>query len=78
MNAVLGNIIGIFITPLWLGLFLNVQGAAPYQAVLVELTYTIIGPLIIGQLMQYFTPKVVSCTKAAAAAVCTRGPYCLT
>lgn len=60
VNAVLGNIIGIFITPLWLSHFLDVQGAAPYADVLIELTYTIIGPLIVGQLMQYFTPKVVS------------------
>lgn len=60
MNAVLGNIIGIFITPLWLSHFLDVQGAAPYGAVLIELTYTIIGPLIVGQLMQYLTPKLVS------------------
>jgi sodium/bile acid cotransporter 7 len=60
VNAVLGNIIGIFITPLWLSHFLDVQGAAPYAAVLIELTYTIIGPLIVGQLMQYLTPKLVS------------------
>jgi sodium/bile acid cotransporter 7 len=60
VNAVLGNIIGIFITPLWLGHFLNVEGVAPYGDVLVELAYTIIAPLIVGQLMQYFTPKVVS------------------
>lgn len=59
VNAVLGNIIGIFITPLWLSHFLSVQGAAPYGAVLIELTYTIIGPLIVGQLMQFFTPKLV-------------------
>lgn len=60
VNAVLGNIIGIFITPLWLSHFLSVSGAAPYGDVLIELTYTIIGPLIVGQLMQYLTPKVVS------------------
>jgi predicted Na+-dependent transporter len=33
INAVLGNIIGIFITPAWLGLFLNVEGQAPYSKV---------------------------------------------
>lgn len=60
VNAVLGNIIGIFITPLWLSHFLSVEGAAPYASVLIELTYTIIGPLIVGQLMQYLTPKLVS------------------
>lgn len=60
INAVLGNILGIFITPLWLGYFLDVQGAAPYAEVLIEMTYTIIAPLILGQLMQYCTPKVVS------------------
>jgi sodium/bile acid cotransporter 7 len=64
---VLGNIIGIFITPLWLSHFLDVQGAAPYADVLIELTYTIIGPLIVGQLMQFFTPKVVRTAAAAVA-----------
>lgn len=66
VNAVLGNIIGIFITPLWLSHFLDVQGAAPYADVLIELTYTIIGPLIVGQLMQFFTPKAVRAAAASA------------
>eukprot|EP00878_Enallax_costatus_P000774 GHUV01000892.1.p1 GENE.GHUV01000892.1~~GHUV01000892.1.p1 ORF type:complete len:448 (+),score=66.60 GHUV01000892.1:184-1527(+) len=63
VNAVLGNILGIFITPLWLGYFLEVQGAAPYAAVLIEMTYAIIAPLILGQLMQYCTPKLVTWIK---------------
>ncbi len=33
VNAVLGNIIGIFITSAWLTVFLSVQGAAPYSKV---------------------------------------------
>jgi hypothetical protein len=33
VNAVLGNIIGVFITPLWLTLFLSVSGGAPYAQV---------------------------------------------
>lgn len=33
VNAVIGNIIGIFITPLWLSLFLNLSGQAPYAQV---------------------------------------------
>jgi sodium/bile acid cotransporter 7 len=68
VNAVIGNIIGIFITPLWLTHFLDVQGEAPYAAVLVELTYTVIGPLIVGQLMQYCTPKLVSYSSFCEAA----------
>jgi predicted Na+-dependent transporter len=60
---VLGNIIGIFITPLWLSLFLSVSGAAPYAAVLTELTYTIIAPLIVGQLLQYLAPRAVSAAR---------------
>lgn len=69
VNAVIGNIIGIFITPLWLSHFLDVTGAAPYAAVLLELTYTVIGPLIVGQLMQYCTPKLVSfCSDGQTAA----------
>ncbi|WIA18481.1 hypothetical protein OEZ85_009936 [Tetradesmus obliquus] len=63
VNAVLGNIIGIFVTPLWLGHFLKVEGVAPYGDVLIELSYTIIAPLIVGQLMQYCTPGVVAWIK---------------
>jgi predicted Na+-dependent transporter len=33
VNAVLGNIIGIFITPAWLSVFLDVAGQAPYTKV---------------------------------------------
>lgn len=60
MNAVVGNLIGIFITPLWLELFLKREGAAPYAAVLAELAYLVIAPLIVGQILQYAAPKQVS------------------
>ncbi|KAI8472186.1 MAG: SBF-like CPA transporter family-domain-containing protein [Monoraphidium minutum] len=64
VNAVLGNIIGIFITPLWLSLFLDVQGQAPYAKVLVELSYTVIAPLVLGQVLQYTLPKAVEWFKS--------------
>ncbi|KAF8059141.1 RCH1 [Scenedesmus sp. PABB004] len=64
VNAVLGNILGIFITPLWLQHFLDVSGAAPYAAVLVELSYTIIAPLLVGQALQYGAPRAVAWIKA--------------
>lgn len=60
VNSVIGNIIGIFITPCWLGLFLDVSGQAPYSKVLTELAYTIIAPLLLGQLLQYTLPTQVS------------------
>ncbi|GBF95680.1 sodium bile acid cotransporter [Raphidocelis subcapitata] len=64
VNAVLGNVLGVFVTPLWMSLFLDVSGQAPYAKVLVELTYTVIAPLILGQLLQYGAPKAVDWIKA--------------
>ena len=60
INAVIGNIIGIFITPLWLGLFLNVEGQAPYAKVLTDMAYQVLAPLVFGQILQYAAPKQVS------------------
>jgi sodium/bile acid cotransporter 7 len=60
INAVIGNIIGIFITPLWLGVFLNVEGQAPYAKVLTDMAYQVLAPLVFGQILQYAAPKQVS------------------
>eukprot|EP00775_Hariotina_reticulata_P010114 gene10114-10271_t len=58
VNAVLGSLIGTFITPLWCRLFLDVSGSTPYAAVLTELAYLVLAPLAVGQLLQYFLPSV--------------------
>ncbi|KXZ52329.1 hypothetical protein GPECTOR_10g961 [Gonium pectorale] len=59
VNAVIGNIIGIFVSPAWLYLYLGKSGQAPYQDVIKQLAITIIAPLVVGQLVQYFFPNLV-------------------
>ncbi|EFJ48847.1 hypothetical protein VOLCADRAFT_43621, partial [Volvox carteri f. nagariensis] len=59
VNAVIGNIIGIFISPGWLYLYLGKSGQAPYADVIKQLAVTIIAPLIVGQLVQYVFPNHV-------------------
>ncbi|PNH11236.1 Sodium/bile acid cotransporter 7 [Tetrabaena socialis] len=59
INAVIGNIIGIFISPAWLTLYLGESGQAPYGDVIKQLAVTIIAPLIVGQLFQFFLPALV-------------------
>ncbi|KAG2428566.1 hypothetical protein HYH02_014370 [Chlamydomonas schloesseri] len=59
INAVVGNIIGIFVSPGWLYLYLKRSGQASYSDVIVQMVITIIAPLIAGQLVQYFVPDYV-------------------
>ncbi|GLC66844.1 hypothetical protein PLESTF_000482200 [Pleodorina starrii] len=59
VNAVIGNIIGIFVSPGWLYLYLGKSGQAPYANVIRQLAVTIIAPLIVGQVVQYVFPDHV-------------------
>ncbi|GIL97171.1 hypothetical protein Vretimale_2905 [Volvox reticuliferus] len=59
VNAVLGNIIGIFVSPAWLYLYLGKSGQAPYADVIKQMAITIIAPLIVGQIVQYIFPNPV-------------------
>ncbi|KAI9199394.1 SBF-like CPA transporter family-domain-containing protein [Polychytrium aggregatum] len=64
-NAVIGNILGVFISPsliLWLVGSSAGGGsdAGSYTSVLRDLMITVIAPLIVGQLFQYFTPGAVA------------------
>ncbi|KAG2427660.1 hypothetical protein HXX76_012309 [Chlamydomonas incerta] len=59
INAVVGNIIGIFVSPGWLYLYLKRSGQASYSDVIVQMVITIIAPLLVGQLVQYFVPDYV-------------------
>ncbi|PNW86699.1 hypothetical protein CHLRE_02g095085v5 [Chlamydomonas reinhardtii] len=59
INAVVGNIIGIFVSPGWLYLYLKRSGQASYSDVIVQMAITIIAPLVVGQLVQYFGPDLV-------------------
>ena len=49
-NATLSNLIGVFLTPLWIGAVLSVSGAAvPIGPVILDLVRWLIVPLVLGQ-----------------------------
>lgn len=60
INAVIGNIIGIFVSPGLLQLYLGKYGAANYVAVLKKLSITVIAPLVGGQIAQFALPAAVN------------------
>lgn len=49
-NATFGNILGIFLTPVLILLYLDKKGEVEYQDVLIKMTIKVIIPLIIGQI----------------------------
>jgi sodium/bile acid cotransporter 7 len=61
INAVIGNIIGIFISPALLQLMVGRSSGSSgaYVGVILQLAYTVIIPLIVGQVIQKFLPKLV-------------------
>jgi sodium/bile acid cotransporter 7 len=76
VNAVLGNLIGIFLTPAWLTTYLSATGHVPYGRVIKQLVSTIVAPLIAGNIVQYLFParvaaaqKVVNFNKIGSAMV---------
>ncbi len=61
-NAALGNIIGLCITPLTLLVLLGTSafGTDTIGGALANLAETVIGPLFIGQVVQYFLPTITT------------------
>ena len=60
VNAVLGNLIGIFLTPAWLTTYLKATGHVPYDAVIKQLVVTVVAPLVAGNMLQYAFPARVA------------------
>jgi sodium/bile acid cotransporter 7 len=60
VNAVLGNLIGIFLTPAWLTTYLKTTGHVPYGRVIQQLVVTIVVPLVVGNAVQYKWPGMVA------------------
>ncbi|KAJ3006216.1 UNVERIFIED_CONTAM: hypothetical protein HDU68_004207 [Siphonaria sp. JEL0065] len=60
-NAVIGNILGVFISPSLIFAYVGALGSASlnYGTTFQNLAITVIGPLIVGQLLQYFFPNLV-------------------
>ncbi|KAI8810803.1 SBF-like CPA transporter family-domain-containing protein [Cladochytrium replicatum] len=69
MNAVIGNIIGVFISPSLIIEYLGSLGsqidtgkggAFDYSSVFRDLSITVLAPLIVGQVVQFALPKAVA------------------
>ncbi|KAI9348562.1 SBF-like CPA transporter family-domain-containing protein [Obelidium mucronatum] len=60
-NAVIGNILGVFISPSLIFAYVGALGSSSldYGHTFQTLAITVIGPLIVGQLLQYFFPALV-------------------
>lgn len=57
VNAVIGNLIGIFLSPAWLYLYLGQGGKAPYGTVIRGMALTVMAPLAVGQGIQILVPR---------------------
>ncbi|KAI9343896.1 SBF-like CPA transporter family-domain-containing protein [Zopfochytrium polystomum] len=62
-NAVIGNILGVFISPSLIFAYAGQVGngtSLDYKTTFTNLTITVVAPLIVGQLIQILLPKVVT------------------
>jgi solute carrier family 10 (sodium/bile acid cotransporter), member 7 len=57
-QAAVGNVIGIFLSPVLVLLYLGTDGSVPLVKVFLSLTYRVLVPLIVGQLVQLSSKKV--------------------
>lgn len=60
VNAVGGNLVGIFLTPAWLTAYLSASGRVPYGPVIKQLVITVVAPLVVGNVAQYAFPAQVA------------------
>ncbi len=51
-NATLSSLLGIFLTPIWIGVIVPDASAMPFMDVLLDLFYWLVLPLVIGHLMR--------------------------
>lgn len=58
-NASISGLIGIFITPLWMGLFMK-TGSADMSEIYIKLLYEILVPIVLGLFLQKYGQKYVS------------------
>ncbi|KAI9218174.1 SBF-like CPA transporter family-domain-containing protein [Blastocladiella britannica] len=65
INATLGNILGIFVSPLLLLIYLGARTTIDFKSILITMPATVIGPLLVGQFLRYMFPhKVAAAAKA--------------
>ncbi|TPX63975.1 hypothetical protein CcCBS67573_g08527 [Chytriomyces confervae] len=60
-NAVIGNVLGVFISPSLIFAYVGELGSAPlnYATTFQNLAITVVGPLIFGQVIQLIFPKLM-------------------
>ena len=63
INSVIGNCVGIFITPLWCKALLSGEPIPPLGSFLLKICYEVILPCILGQLLQNYASSVVDFLK---------------
>jgi sodium/bile acid cotransporter 7 len=58
VGAILGNIIGIFVSPILILAYARVSAPPPYSKLFFDLSVTVLIPLCVGQAIRYFFPKL--------------------
>lgn len=58
VGAVLGNVVGIFISPMLILAYAKVTAPPPYSKLFFDLSVTVLIPLVVGQFVRFFFPKV--------------------
>ncbi len=62
-NAAFGNLLGVFISPLLILLYLGQESSIDIVSVLYKLSLRVLLPIFVGQLIHMFSPTVVSFVK---------------
>jgi len=57
-NAAFGNMLGVFVTPLLILMYLGQEGSVDIEKVFVKLSLRVIAPIVVGQLLKNFVPPV--------------------
>ena len=59
VNASFGNILGIFVTPALVLLYIGETSKIEFGPLVLKLCYRVLIPLIVGQILQFFCPPIV-------------------
>jgi len=62
-NAAFGSLLGVFITPAMILLYLGDSGGIEFEKVVMKLLLRVVLPIAVGQLLQYYSKPVVEFVK---------------
>jgi len=77
LNAALGNMIGVFISPLLILLYLGVDAEVDLALVFFKVGVRVVLPVLVGQILQKCCPPIVNFTKQNKKHFKTIQEYCL-